>query len=156
MRSDRSPGLRPISALLILAVLGGCYHYQPVLSPDVPAPGDRIRITPAADRPEGQPLPSEETDPVEGLVIEWGATEVTLDVPPSDPHPLGGQGRAYVPSDTISFPIDRMGYVERRELDRWRTARWTIGGGTALGILAKLMIDWVRSAPDNTPPPPQM
>lgn len=156
MRTDRSRGLPPIPAVLLLAVLGGCYHYQPVISPDVPDAGDRVRITPTMEQPEGQPPPSEEPDPVEGTVIEWGATEVLLDIPPSAHHPLGGQGRRYMPSDTVSFPMDRMGYVERRELDRWRTARWTIGGGAALGILAKVLIDWVRSAPEDSPPPPQM
>lgn len=148
LRTARGP-LRLTAAAALLGLLAGCYQYQPVLSPNVPSPGDQVRIAPVGWNDPDRPRDANEPEYVEGRVVEWGSDEVLLDIPPDEEARHSGEGRRYLLSDTVPFPVDRIGYVERRELDGWRTARWAVGGTAAVGLVITLLLQWVSNAGDG-------
>jgi hypothetical protein len=132
-------------AIPALALLAGCYTYEPLATVAPPAPGDQVRVRYSTDGPELVPWQRSigRTATLQGRVIAWNADAGTLAV---FAPPAAGMSRASPHPDTVAIPTARITLTERREFSRGRTTAFAVGSGLAGAIVVRALTNWTRSA----------
>lgn len=135
-----------LGAIVALVPLGGCHTYAPTPLAEV-GPGQtvRVRMTPAAeDRLPGTVL-QEPARFVEGEVVEREGEEITLAVV------AGARQRGFFTEELrerVRFELGEGVEMERRELDRPRTAALLIATGAV--VTAAIVQVFTGSTGGNT------
>lgn len=144
-----SPGLRGLAAGLGCLLLTGCYSYAPIALEAV-EPAQRVRafLSPAgADRLE--PLLHERRATLNGELVEVGPEGVFLEFPSGY---IDRGMRTETLTQRLLFPRTEILGLQRRQLDRARTAGVAAAAVTAVGLLIyKALTD--ESGGTTTPPP---
>lgn len=146
-RARPAPRIRTIALILpALAAASACHTYEP-LQATFPAPGQQVRLHYAGDEdPDGVSAGT-----IQGRVVSWAADSARLTLPDEPRVDREGRGRQNLPPDTVALASSLMDQIEIRRLNWPRTLAFTAGAGLAAGLLAALLFEWVRDAPESPP-----
>ncbi len=135
------------AALLSSLALGGCYSHFPVEEGSL-APRQEVRVWLNAEgKAAVAPILGSEVTSLEGTVVRADPSGLALEVP-------AGVRQAGFHSELLRQEIvlrrAQMTMLQRRELDRARTAILVTGAGTALAAVAWVaMTGWTGASSDH-------
>lgn len=130
----------------------GCFHYVPTDLSTAAGGGD-IRIHLTRERPDElqELFESPETGSTLGRIVELGGDHLVVRVPLAGPAGVRAPGPAV--GRDVRIPLQAVDRVERRELDRLRTAALAVGVIAAAVALLRGM-GGEEGGTSQTPPVP--
>lgn len=142
---------RPVLAVSLLVVIGGCYSYEPV-RPERVAPGTavRVRITSEEAARLSDVLPTG-ARVLDGEFVDRTGAGLTLTVPSAVIDQRRGVTRLH---QRIDLPAGEVLGLERRRLDGLKTAAAVGAGAVAVGLIAAFAFDsdgGTKGAPKPNP-----